>query len=153
MLIVLPVSTYTGWYYGKITGYEKAKHEKSEDINYTQKRETNPNKLKYKTKIQANPNQFNYKKPQKTAQQSLREMNQIVEETRRLSYKQARSNPTKTTEKGAECRWTVGRIEELERIINTGGKGRKSNFCGEYNSRIGELYRLNCQTRILETIC
>jgi len=157
ILIILPISAYTGWYFGKIDGYEKARKETNESINYNnnnnynKKRTTIPNQSKYKAKT--TPNQFNYKKSQKTVKQSLKEMNEIVEETKRLNNRQVKSSSKGIEEKGVECRWTAGRIEELTRIIKTGGKGKESLFCGEYSRRIGELYRLNCQTRVLETIC
>lgn len=144
ILIILPISTYTGWYIGNINGYDRAKKQQNKNTGYNVKRKIIPDQLKRKTSTKTIRNQPKYRK---TAQQSLNEMNKIVEATKALNKRQTSNHSKKITEKNSGCRWTVGRIENLERIIKTGGKGRESVFCEEYNKRVYELTKLNCQTK------
>jgi hypothetical protein len=162
ILIILPISTYTGWYFGNITGYEKAKNQQDNSTNYNVKREVVPNQLDYKPRKRITPNrpsykippsQSNYKRNQKTAQQSLNDMKRIVAKTKALNKKQVSHRSKNITEKSSKCRWTKGRIEKLTSIIKTGGKGNRSVFCSEYNKRVNELNIFECQTRISRSLC
>ncbi|MCO7223189.1 hypothetical protein [Pleionea sp. CnH1-48] len=45
-----------------------------------------------------------------------------------------------------ECQWLVGRISELHRIIEAGGRDGRSRFCEELNERRDELVKDQCKT-------
>ena len=50
-------------------------------------------------------------------------------------------------EKTVNCRWTVGRLDELKRVIESGGKGKNSRFCGEFGKRGIEMLGMGCLIR------
>lgn len=54
------------------------------------------------------------------------------------------SAQTSEEESSAHCRWLVGRIQELKRIIASSEYSGKSKSCKEYYKRRSELGRANC---------
>lgn len=76
-------------------------------------------------------------------------MDRLIKQTGWLNQQQSRKtySVARVEEKNAGCRWTVGRLNELKRIIGTGGRGRDSQFCPAYVKRREELEKLQCQNR------
>lgn len=67
-----------------------------------------------------------------------------------ISQKASQSSaPAQRTpeESSAHCRWLVGRIKELKRIIASSEYSGKSKSCKEYYKRRSEFGRANCQTK------
>jgi hypothetical protein len=118
--------------------------------------QTLDNKTKTKHYDFSNTEQYKYSN-NAHAKNTLKKLNQQIEKVQRKTKIIDRKNnnerrisqsrlPIKKVikEKTPLCRWTLGRIGELKRIINTGGKGSKSQFCSEYDKRVFEMRKHSC---------
>ncbi len=147
-LLVSACAGYVGWYFGHISGFEKAKAQYYPSIqnnnNANVSRKTAP---KSSTKKSNRLPKYQYKdnsKSVKEAQRIINKANKIKRKQSNSTGKVASSKSKVIAEKSPICRWTIGRLIELERIINSGGRGVNSRFCAEYKQRDRELSSNHC---------
>lgn len=122
---------YTGWYFGHIDGYSEAKAQFERHRPTRKKPSIKPSYSRTKAK----------RKPR-----SIRRAPTKATVTKRLPKQQKKYSPPVVKERTVICRWTVGRLDELERIIKTGGRGKKSAWCKNYKERLDELRINSCST-------
>ena len=166
VLLLVMCTGYTGWYFGHIKGFAEAKAQYSIGVIsqpksklklpvQTLKSESaisrSTPKTRFKTKTAPSTNTTQRIKKQ------VVKMDNLIKRTDKLNQQKSRQtySVAKLEGKNAGCRWTVGRLGELQRIIKTGGKGRDSQFCEAYISLINELSELNClnQSSAFSGVC
>ncbi len=150
LIIVSSCAGYTGWYFGHIHGFTKAKDQYS-GIPYTSK------SLLFDSIKNSKPEQESVSKTlrqialDEAQRRLLKQQVAKMSEKMRKEFKPSQQQRSQSAsivqlvEKNSACRWTVGRLIELQRIIKTGGKGGDSQFCEEYFNRVSELKTNNCQ--------
>ena len=158
MFLLVVCVGYTGWYFGHIEGFAKAKAQYSINVisQSKSKLEFPIQTLKSQSLISHSPSNTRFKTksaPRTNTTQQIKQqvvkMDRLIKQTGRLSQQQRRQtySVAKLEEKNAGCRWTVGRLGELQRIINTGGRGSDSQFCEAYKRRLKELSEQHCQNQ------
>jgi len=163
LLLMVACAGYTGWYFGYNEGFAKAKAQYSQQSvalsNYqftAQKAKPTPHRNPLSSKTHLSSKTGTTAKPQPRTntthqlQGQVARMDRLIEKTARQNQQQSSQvyKVAKLREKNSACRWTVGRLGELQRIIKTGGKGRESQFCEEYKRRAKELTTQECQNRL-----
>jgi len=157
LLLVMCIG-YTGWYFGHIEVFAEAKAQYSISVisQSKSKLELPKQTLKSQPPIPHSPSNTRFKTKSTTRtnttqqiKQQVVRMDRLIKPTNKLNREQRRQtySVAMLEEKNSGCRWTVGRLNELQRIINTGGMGRDSQFCGAYNKRLNELSKLNCMNQ------
>ncbi|MCW8876096.1 MAG: hypothetical protein OQJ89_09915 [Kangiellaceae bacterium] len=148
---------YTSWYFGFNAGFDKAKSQYSKSF-YSPSSKVEAPKVKVPSTNRVAPILPKSKFQFADNSRSVQEANRVIQKAKRIRGNQskqrqsdfvrtAKSDSILLSEKTVNCRWTVGRLEELTRIIRSGGKGSRSRFCKEYKQRLGELAELNCSNR------
>ena len=158
---------YTGWYFGFNAGFAKAKNQYSKSFyssvhtakpSIVNSLQNNSSGVKRISSGSSKPI-FQFADNAKSVQEAKR----VIEKAKRLKRNEnnrnensryrsgflrtAKAEPKLLPEKSVNCRWTVGRLGELSRIIRSGGKGRDSKFCEEFRLRLGELAEHKCNNR------